>query len=149
MEARLFTIHGILNHLIISKAMENNSTTTYNSTTEVFLPTSTVAFIVDNRDWSRLKNTVDNCDPKTNLWVVFASVFGGGALSGLFAWLSIGNNEAIEKIKTILLCATATCFLLALVCFIASKSFKKQERAKIDSIKNELIFIEEKRPIIQ
>lgn len=146
MGARLFIIHGIRNQLKNSRAMENNTTTIYNSTNEVFLPTGTVAFAVDNRDWNRLKSTVEKCDSKTNLWEVFASVFSGGALSGFFTWLSIRNTEGIEKSSTILLCTAITCFLLAIVCFIASKSFKKQERERIESVKNELKFIEDKRP---
>lgn len=128
--------------------MENSTTTTYNSTTQVFMPTSTVAFAVDNRDWNRLKNTVEKCDSKTNFWEVFASVFCGGTLSSFFTWLSITNNVANEKIRIILLCTTISCLVLAIVSFIASRGFKKQERAKIESIKNELRFIKDKRPPI-
>lgn len=128
--------------------MENNTTTTYNSTTRVYLPTSTVTFAIDYRDWNRLKETVMSCDSKTNLWEVFASVLCGGAISGFITWLSISNIAANEKVRTILICTAITCILVSIVCFIASKGFRKQERTKIASILKELKFIEEKRPQI-
>lgn len=128
--------------------MENNTTTSYNSTTPVYLPMSTITFAIDYRDWNRLKKTVESCDYKTNLWEVFASVLCGGAISGFITWLSISNIAANEKVRTILICTAITCILVSIVYFIASKGFRKQERTKIASILKELKFIEEKRPQI-
>lgn len=128
--------------------MENNTTTSYNSTTPVYLPMTTITFAIDYRDWNRLKKTVESCDSKTNLWEVFASVFCGGAISSFISWLSITDIDANEKIRTILICTACTCVLVSIVCFFASKSFRKQEKTKIKSILKELKFIEEKMPPI-
>ena len=126
--------------------MDNSTITSYNSTTQVFLPTSTVTFAIDNRDWMRLKKTVNDCRFNTNLWEVFASIFCGGSLSGFITWISLPNDAINEKSRIILLCIAVTCALISIVCFIASRSFIRQEKTRIESIKKELLFIEDKRP---
>lgn len=124
--------------------MGNTTETTLKATTMVVIPTSTESIAVDKRDWKRLKSTVESCNFHTNYWEDLASLFFGGTLSGLFAWLSVSNNEANIKSRMMIICAVIICFLLSIVCYIASRGYTKQKKATIESIKNELKFIEDK-----
>ncbi len=123
--------------------MENNNTTSYNSKNQVFLPMSTESFAIDKRNWSRIKDTVENCVFHTNWWEIASSVFGGGTVSAFITWLSLPRISENKITRIILLCASFTCLIIAILCFLGSLGLKGKNRTTIESVKKEIKFIED------
>lgn len=125
---------------------QDNAEKLYSFTTDnvVELPKSTRSYIVERRDWDRLKSTAKKCTFKKNWWDVAASVFAGAAASAFFTWLSIFNNTEMKIEATVLIVAAIAGVLLAVVCFIAGKKDDNVRETKVSDILNEINFIEDK-----
>lgn len=110
----------------------------------VELPQSTRSYVVESRDWDRLKSTANRCTFKKNWWDIAASVFAGAAASAFFTWLSIFHNTDMKIEATVLIVAAIASVLLAIVCFIAGGKDDSVSASKVSSILDEISFIEDK-----
>lgn len=110
----------------------------------VELPKSTRSYVVESRDWDRLKSTAKKCTFKKNWWDVAASVFAGAAASAFVTWLSIFQNKEMKIESTVLIVAAISGALLAIVCFIAGSKDDSVSATKVSSILGEISFIEDK-----
>lgn len=110
----------------------------------VELPKSTRSYVIESRDWERLKSTASKCSFKKNWWDVFASVFAGAAVSAFFTCLSIFHNTTMKIAATVLIVTAIACVLLAVVCYMAGNKYDSISASKVSGILNEIAFIEDK-----
>ena len=133
----------VLFNKVIMKKMADNLYS-FKTDNVVELPESTRLYVVESRDWDRLKDTAGKCSFKKNWWDVAASVFAGAAASAVVSWLSIFRNTNMKIEAAVLIVAAIACVLLAFVCFIASSKNDSQNESKVSDILGEISFIEKK-----
>lgn len=110
----------------------------------VELPKSSRLYVIESRDWERLKSTASKCSFKKNWWDVSASVFAGAAVSALFTWLTIFHNTTMKIAATVLIVAAIACVILAVVCYMTGNKNDSISASKVSDILNEIEFIEGK-----
>lgn len=120
--------------------------TTFTTESQVNLPKNHFFYTIDERNWERLKKVVNKCNYKTNWWEVFTSAFLGISGSALITLLSISRSCENKIIRVVLICASISFFVLALICFFGSYSFRKNNKSSVELIKDELVYIEETFP---
>lgn len=108
------------------------------------LPKSTKSYVVESRDWERLKLTASKCKFGKNWWDVAASVFAGAAASAFFTWLSILRNTEMKTETTVLIVASISGVIMSIVCFIAGIKDDSVSTSRVSGILNEINFIEDK-----
>lgn len=114
----------------------NNSTITIESTNSVVLSNDSVFFIVDQRDWNRLKRAVNNYQHENDLWNNFGfASFGIGGSAIVTAFSLSSADSSVANTKLILWIAGAFFILIGIICCVAHKSTRKLSTTSINEIK--------------
>lgn len=119
------------------------NTITIKENRSVTLPTSHNFFAMDRREWNRLKNTVNSCRINGHWFMSVAFCFFGIAGSALITWLSLHSQQGIDNIKLVLLIGAIASCLIGILCVWSQSLQNKNQTTSIQSIKDEIEFIEE------
>lgn len=123
--------------------MASSNSLSYKSSIDVRLLADQKTMVVDQRNWSRLKDTVKSFNPsQNNWWANFASAFLGIAASAFITWWSLPENEH-TIICVVLLCAAIGFLLAFILCLIFSICHARSQASSIEQIQKEIEFIED------
>lgn len=124
-------------------ASNNTKSISYQSSHDVRLLADQRSFVVEQRNWNRLKETVEAFNPSSNnWWANFTGVFLGMSASAFITRVSLLDNTSTSDVRLILLCVAIASLVMAILCFIASLSRKKEHSVSVEQIKKEMEFIE-------
>lgn len=110
---------------------------------KVSLPTAPLSFVIDKREWERLKKVVDKCKPDEKWFKSIAFCFYGISGSAFITWYSLLSQEDIETTRLVLLIVAIVTLVLGCLCIGVQYHFDKSQGLSIQAIKEELHYIEE------
>lgn len=122
--------------------MAKEGSYTYQEDRTVTLPVASDSFAIEKREWNRLKNLVSNCKTNREWFMSIAFSFFGFAGSAFITWLSLGSQEGMEITRLILMMATIVSLLMGVICLVFQWYLNKNHSDSIESIKDEIQFIE-------
>lgn len=112
----------------------------------VTLPSEHNSFAMDRREWNRLKETVNSCKMIGQWFMSVAFCFFGIAGSAGITWISLLSSQSVEKIRLVLLIVAIASVIIGILCLWFQFSENKNQTTSIQSIKNEIKYIEEGIP---
>lgn len=119
------------------------NTITIKENRSVTVPTTHNSFAMDRREWNRLKATVNGCKTNGQWFMSIAFCFFGIAGSAFVTWISLLSQQGIDKIKLVLLIGTIVSICIGILCVWFQSCQNKNEVTSIQSIKDEIEYIEE------
>lgn len=119
------------------------NTITIKENRSVTVPTTHNSFAMDRREWNRLKATVNGCKTNGQWFMSIAFCFFGIAGSAFVTWISLLSQQGIDKIKLVLLIGTIVSICIGILCVWFQSWQNKNEVTSIQSIKDEIKYIEE------
>lgn len=119
--------------------MANDGFYTYQENRMVTLPTASSSIAIEKREWDRLKKEVSECKVGGQWFMSVGFCFFGICGSAFITWLSLAE----ETEKTILMIVTLVALALGVLCIIFQVALNKNKKSSIETIKNEIAFIED------
>ena len=119
------------------------NTITIKENRSVTVPTTHDSFAMDRREWNRLKAAVNGCKTNGQWFMSIAFCFFGIAGSAFVTWISLLSQQGIDKIKLVLLIGTIVSICIGILCVWFQSWQNKNEPTSIQSIKDEIKYIEE------
>lgn len=115
---------------------------TYKQENKVSLPLSQSSFIIDKREWERLKKIVSKCKTDEKWFKSIAFCFFGISGSAFITYLSLITQKGIDTIQLILLIVAAVALIIGGLCIGVQYFINNNHEMSIQMIKDELTFIE-------
>ena len=109
----------------------------------VSLPMSPSSFVIDKREWERLKDIVEKCKSDGKWFKSIAFCFFGISGSAFITWLSLTSQQGIEIKQLVLLIVTIVSVVIGALCIGVQYFLNRNKEMSIQAIKDELKFIEE------
>ena len=119
------------------------NTITIKENRSVTVPTKHDSFAMDRREWNRLKTAVNGCKTNGQWFMSIAFCFFGIAGSAFVTWISLLSQQGIDNIKLVLLIGTIVSVCIGILCVWFQSWQNKNESTSIQSIKDEIEYIEE------
>jgi len=119
------------------------NTITIQENRSVTLPTTHNSFAMDRREWNRLKTTVNSCQINGQWFMSIAFCFFGIAGSAFVTWISLYSQQGVDSIKLVLLIGAIASSCIGMLCVWFQISQNKNQTTSIQSVKDEIKYIEE------
>lgn len=122
--------------------MANDGFYTYKENRMVTLPTASSSIAIEKREWDRLKKEVEKCKVGGQWFMSVGFCFFGICGSAFITWLSL-SEETLKNERTILMIVTLVALVLGVLCIIFQVVLNYNKKSSIETIKDEIAFIED------